>query len=145
VSNTATYHSTSGACFDPQTRIMYVYVTRALGTKPAIHAYHVTESPARMETVLPEQTTGSLISIHPNPFNPTAKIILNAALDVKGLDKADIMVFNVHGKLVQRLAATGCQLAAGLDWDASLLPSGIYMLQVKIGQYLLRGRVSVIK
>ncbi|OGJ99615.1 MAG: hypothetical protein A2487_07855 [Candidatus Raymondbacteria bacterium RifOxyC12_full_50_8] len=135
----------SGACFDPQTRIMYLYLTFALGSEPVVHAYHVKQSADARTEIMPPEKAGPVFVTQPNPFNPVTKIVLNSPLKLNGLEKAEIMIFNVRGKLVQRLLATNQQLSAGLAWDASNQPSGIYMLQVKIGGHLLMGRVSLIK
>jgi len=143
VSATESSHTIAGACFDPQTRIMYVYCNFALGTRPAVHAYYVKiDSSASSETGLPGKT-GPMLTVSPNPFNPKTKIAISG--QPAGGKTALIEIYNVHGTLVQKLPAASCPLSAGVTWDASGLPSGVYMLQVKINGCLLVRRVSLIK
>jgi len=83
------------------------------------------------------------ITVLPNPFNPSTRIAGSlprlAVFGESGRQLAvggkymEINIYTVHGKLVQRLPATSCQLSDGLIWDASDQPSGVYVVTIAVG------------
>ena len=80
-----------------------------------------------------------------NPFNPAVTIFVRASRNIESNNASvtplHVAIYNVNGRFI-----TGLKLRNGqATWDASNQPSGIYLLQVKIGRDILRKRVSLIK
>ncbi|HEX9615427.1 MAG TPA: T9SS type A sorting domain-containing protein [Bacteroidota bacterium] len=70
---------------------------------------------------------------YPNPFNPTTKI--EFVLPEKGLAK--VAVYDILGREVKVLL--NAELAPGqyeVNWDASQMPSGVYVYRVEAGRYV---------
>ncbi|GAB5408252.1 MAG: hypothetical protein BalsKO_06170 [Balneolaceae bacterium] len=92
------------------------------------------------ESLVPEEIT--LGQNYPNPFNPTTTIAfyLPEALPVK------LSVFNVVGQPVAVL--TEGTLSPGdheFEWDASGLPSGMYIYQLEVGNKILTQKMTLVK
>lgn len=104
----------------------------------------LSQGEAVVEDVVAGKTESLLeASAYPNPFNPIASIQVN----LKAADEITVEVFNVLG---QQIAILGSgQFQAGLhsfQFDASLLPSGIYLYNVSSKRSgRVTGRVSLIK
>jgi hypothetical protein len=81
---------------------------------------------------------------YPNPFNPTTTIRF-------GLPEASmvsLVIYDVQGREVKRLLDMG--LSAGYHqatWDASLMPSGIYIYRLESdeGAFLEIGKMVLVK
>lgn len=92
------------------------------------------------ESLVPDEI--SLGQNYPNPFNPTTTIAfyLPEAVPVK------LSVFNVVGQPVAVL--TEGTLGAGdheFEWDASGLPSGMYIYQLEVGNKILTQKMTLVK
>jgi hypothetical protein len=83
------------------------------------------------------------ISALPNPFNKMTKIAVSYQLSA--VSKIQVSVFNVAGKQITKLTTDSRQLTAGISWDASGHPSGIYIAKVKIGNKMLRKKLFLYK
>ncbi|OGJ91442.1 MAG: hypothetical protein A2268_00375 [Candidatus Raymondbacteria bacterium RifOxyA12_full_50_37] len=83
-----------------------------------------------IETSTPDadKKRGSLI-VSPNPCNPSTKILLDRQWKT-GNQKAAIFIYDVRGHLVYRLSTTGYRLFEGIVWNASVNPSGTYVIRV---------------
>ena len=77
-----------------------------------------------------QRRIGLTATIAPNPFNPSTKIAVS--------QKADVEIYDVQGKLVDRLAAQSSQ---PLEWNASRLPGGVYFCRAKAGGKMLIGKM----
>tara|TARA_R110000868_G_scaffold378658_5_gene644194 strand:- start:9778 stop:12597 length:2820 start_codon:yes stop_codon:yes gene_type:complete len=93
-----------------------------------------------LELIAPEEI--SLGQNYPNPFNPTTTIAfyLPEAVPVK------LSVFNVVGQPVAVL--TEGTLSPGdheFEWDASGLPSGMYIYQLEVGNKILTQKMTLVK
>lgn len=92
------------------------------------------------ETLIPEEI--SLGQNYPNPFNPTTTIAfyLPEAVPVK------LSVFNVVGQPVAVLTeGTLSQGDHEFEWDASGLPSGMYIYQLEVGNKILTQKMTLVK
>jgi len=83
------------------------------------------------------------ITVSPNPFNPRTVISIKNL--VPSSKKNEIQIFNIHGKLIQTLSAPSLVLGAGLSWDASAQPSGIYIVKAVVGGQVLAKQMTLIK
>ncbi len=100
-------------------------------------------APARTENStasLPD--SAELIGAYPNPFNPTSTITYTLA--ERG--QAELYVYNTLGQRVAVLAS-GVRDAGRYEvqFDASLLPSGVYMYTLRTEGELLTGRLMLVK
>jgi hypothetical protein len=89
---------------------------------------------------LPSQV--SLSQNYPNPFNPTTTI--SFSLPQAGLTR--LAVYNMQGQLVGELVNT--VLTAGnhhVQFDASRLPSGIYMYRLMSGSEVVVRKMVLLK
>jgi hypothetical protein len=79
---------------------------------------------------------------YPNPFNPSTKITYQVAAP----SKVDLKVYNIIGQevavLVDELKQTGTY---EIIFDASGLSSGIYLCQLKAGEYTEIRKMTVLK
>lgn len=79
---------------------------------------------------------------YPNPFNPVTNI--NFSIPKAGF--TSIRIYDITGRLVQTLFET--QLAPGsykADWNASQMPSGIYMYRIESGSFTESRKMILIK
>jgi hypothetical protein len=86
--------------------------------------------------------TFSLNQNYPNPFNPTTKISFNLAVD----GKTSLSVYNVLGQKVATLVDK--ELAAGsheVNFDASLLSTGVYFYKLESGNNLEIKKMMLLK
>lgn len=91
-------------------------------------------------TELPSQFV--LSQNYPNPFNPSTKI--NVSIPKDGF--YEVSVFSITGELVNKLVAG--QLAAGvhtLDFNASNLPSGIYIYRLTGNDVNITKKMTLMK
>jgi hypothetical protein len=79
----------------------------------------------------------------PNPFNTMTKIVVSCQLSA--VSKVQLSIFNVAGKQLTTLIADNRKLTAGISWDASGYPSGIYIAKVKIGKRTLEKKLFLHK
>ncbi len=89
---------------------------------------------------VPEQV--SLAQNYPNPFNPTTKITFK--LGQNGF--TSLKVYDMLGREVATLANQ--RMVAGthtVNFDASNFSSGIYIYQLKVGEFSLTKRMTLIK
>jgi hypothetical protein len=92
------------------------------------------------EDLAPREVT--LAHNYPNPFNPSTTIEYN--LPAKGL--VQLVVFDMLGRVVDRLV--GGEMGAGhhaVSWDASDLPSGMYVYQLSVNGCCLRKKMLLVK
>ncbi|MCI0496003.1 T9SS type A sorting domain-containing protein, partial [candidate division KSB1 bacterium] len=79
---------------------------------------------------------------YPNPFNPTTTIQFNlpVAANVK------LTVYNLMGQAVATLISEN--RVAGIhkvQWDASSLPSGMYVYRLEAGSMILNRKLTILK
>lgn len=74
---------------------------------------------------------GAGLSVFPNPVNAEAKI---AAIGQRLADSdIGIAIYDIKGRMIHTLSAAGYQLSAGITWNASSLPSGLYVVRARLG------------
>ncbi|MEO1021451.1 MAG: T9SS type A sorting domain-containing protein, partial [Bacteroidota bacterium] len=89
----------------------------------------------------PEQV--HLLQNYPNPFNPTTKI----SFQLQTAETVNLNVFNILGQRVATIL-TDARLNSGLhtfNFDASSLPSGIYIYQLSTDSFNEMRRMTLIK
>lgn len=92
------------------------------------------------ELALPEKS--ALLPAYPNPFNPKTVITMNYAVGSNSM----INIYNVQGKLVDRLIDG--YMEAGkyeLIWDASDMPSGVYIVRMEAGDFIATQKLVLMK
>ena len=79
---------------------------------------------------------------YPNPFNPTTKIRFNIPND----ERVELNVFNILGQQVASIVND--KLSAGehsFDFNADFLPSGLYIYQLKAGNFSESKKMMLLK
>jgi hypothetical protein len=79
---------------------------------------------------------------YPNPFNPTTTI----AYGIPRNAQVSIVIYDLLGQKVQTLVNSN--QSAGIHqvtWDASNLPSGVYLYQIKAGNYSASKKMQLLK
>ena len=79
---------------------------------------------------------------YPNPFNPSAEI----AFDLPEATDVRLAVYDVTGREVARLAdgPTGAG-AHRVRFDATGLPSGVYLYRLEAGSFAATERMTLVK
>ncbi len=146
---TFTYRSTDGYDFTikltvtdaagtPKTTTKYVTVSGG-GAGPRVEqsaAYPVSD----LASALP--TTYALEAAYPNPFNPTTEIRFALPESVP----VSLVIYDALGREVTRLVDG--TLAAGyhrVQWEASSMPSGLYLYRLTAGTYTETRRMILMK
>jgi hypothetical protein len=84
----------------------------------------------------------SLSQNYPNPFNPSTKIEFNLATS----EKVSIEVFDILGQSIKTLVNR--KMDAGshtIEFNASNLPSGVYIYQINAGDFSARKKMMLVK
>jgi hypothetical protein len=87
-------------------------------------------------------TDFALGSAYPNPFNPSTVVPFELAL----AGQVRLAVYDLTGRQVAVLVNT--TMAAGrhtIAWDASGLPSGVYVIQLRAGGKVMTGKATLLK
>ncbi|OGJ84630.1 MAG: hypothetical protein A2268_11440 [Candidatus Raymondbacteria bacterium RifOxyA12_full_50_37] len=149
-----TDHSVSGACFDEQTRIMYVYVSKSIdrtqyGASPVIHAYYVKADSSAGSEAACSGSSGSEPEIlaSPNPFNPAVMIFVGASRNIESniasVTPLRLAIYAPNGRFVTDVTS---KLVNGrVLWDASRMPSGIYIVKARAGKRVLTKAITLVK
>jgi hypothetical protein len=89
--------------------------------------------------------THKLIDNYPNPFNPVTKIRFNIGkLNLN--EKVILEVFDITGRRMGLLINEKLQPGSyEVNWDATSLPSGMYLYRLTVGSYSETKRMAVIK
>ena len=77
----------------------------------------------------------------PNPFNPTTTIEANLPVSCEW----NISIFNVAGQIVDEFSGTSPAGRISVVWDASHMPSGIYLYKLVAGQYETSNKMILVK
>jgi len=92
-----------------------------------------------------EEELPSNVELHqnyPNPFNPTT--VISFYMPEEGLVK--LSVFNIVGQPVAVLLnETRARGAHSYEWDASDMPSGIYIYQLEVGTKIMTRKMTLVK
>jgi hypothetical protein len=84
-----------------------------------------------------------ILSVYPNPFNPVVKI---AGSGQRIADSnIGIAIYDIKGKMVNKLSATRYQLSAGIAWNASAHPSGTYIVRLTSGPRTFQKKIILLK
>jgi hypothetical protein len=100
------------------------------------------ESPLQQDTEQEKPNSVELRPNYPNPFNPSTNITFYLPEE----RQVRLGVYNVVGQQVANLVDD--PLSAGehtLTWNASELPSGIYIVQLETGNRILTRKITLIK
>jgi hypothetical protein len=87
--------------------------------------------------------TAATLTAVPNPFNAAIKI---AGCGQRTADsEIGILIYDINGKIVRKLSATSYQLSAGIIWNPSGLPPGLYIVRAWIGNRTLEKKITLLK
>jgi hypothetical protein len=82
------------------------------------------------------------LNSYPNPFNPATTIIFSAPRS-----QAELSIYNLKGQMIDHYSFSEIELVSDnkVSWDASLLPSGIYIVRLKTGSSSISHKMLLIK
>ncbi len=83
---------------------------------------------------------------YPNPFNPTTKIMFSIPAGAETRRGVSLRVFDILGREVATLVNE--EKSAGeyeVEFNNSLLPTGIYFYQLRVGDYLATKKMTLLK
>ncbi|MEA2077166.1 MAG: T9SS type A sorting domain-containing protein [Candidatus Marinimicrobia bacterium] len=137
-----------GTCTDPHD---YTFVDVLV--KPGVHAYAISDVTYGGEEVLHEAVSIEvsanvaeadfvLNKAYPNPFNPTTVISMHYAVG----SNAVVNIYNTQGVLVEELVNDFVE--AGnyeLTWDATNMPSGVYVVTMHAGNTVQSQKIVLMK
>ena len=101
---------------------------------------YVTSIEQKEELDLPREF--ALFPVYPNPFNPSTKI----KFTLPKTSKVEIDVYNVAGRFIGNLLNAKKESGTYiLTWDASNMPSGMYFIRIKAGNFIKTRRSLLLK
>ena len=83
-----------------------------------------------------------MLTAHPNPFNPSTTL----SFDLPAASQVSLRVYDINGRLAAELV-NGWREAGTheVTFDASRLPSGIYLAQVSAGSFRAVHKIMLVK
>ena len=118
----------------------YVVTDAGAQTIPTFLYADITEVPGSAVDGVP--TVYALQQNYPNPFNPATTL----KFQIPNADMVKISIYNVTGRKVADLV--GEQLEAGyysVNFDASALPSGVYLYRLTAGEFSSVKKMTLLK
>ena len=92
------------------------------------------------DIVLPDKC--ALQPAYPNPFNPRTTLSYQLSAD----SHVELNIYNVQGKLVDRLIQGYVKVGKyELIWDASHMPSGVYIVRIEAGEFAATQKLVLMK
>lgn len=87
-------------------------------------------------------STHILLAASPNPFNPTTTI----SFSIPQPEYTVLRIFDIQGRLIKTLL-NGYSLSGeyGIEWDASMVSSGIYVVQLSVGLETFSEKLVLVK
>jgi flagellar hook assembly protein FlgD len=91
-----------------------------------------------------------LLSNYPNPFNASTVIKFTVPYDLS-FQRAKLTIYNIQGEVIRELLdenlASGTYLTRwdGMNASGSVVPSGVYFYNLRLGAKSLSGKMSLIK
>ena len=83
-----------------------------------------------------------ILTVYPNPFNPRAVISMHYAVGRNTV----LNIYNIRGILVDQLINGFVESGAHkMIWDASNMPSGVYIVKMQAGEYLHSRKIILMK
>ncbi len=110
------------------------------GLAPDIGAYEYHDPDAIVDQAVPEGF--ELYPNFPNPFNGSTQI----SFSIPFKSDVDLTIYNVTGQQVD--SQTFESLVAGthrIKWDGENLPSGLYLYEIKSGNFMLSSKALLVK
>jgi hypothetical protein len=83
------------------------------------------------------------LKAHPNPFKGT--VAISCQLSAVSKKTVPIEIFSVSGRMVTKLIANSQKLKAGITWNASHLPGGIYLVRLETENKTVTKQVMLLK
>lgn len=82
------------------------------------------------------------LKTYPNPLNPRATI----CFQLSAICHLNINIYNTQGMMVEELISSEMPVGAHqLTWDASNMPSGVYIIQIQAGRIMHSQKMVLMK
>jgi hypothetical protein len=135
--------------FDPV--LTYYYQVSALDTQvkesvrsdfQTINGYGVNNKESADEEISEKELEYNLVNAYPNPFNPVTTIIYK--IKEKGL--VSLTVYDILGREAANLVNENQEEGSyTVNFDASNLPSGVYIYTLQVNDFISSKKMTVIK
>ncbi len=128
--------------FESIDTLMFNLVTNYENNLPQLapDGNYCTGNTSVVEENLPESI--SLVSIYPNPFNPTTKI----RFSVENQHPVSLQIIDITGRLIDTLIDdTVGPREYEFTWNASTVPSGVYFIRFDVGSTHMTKKVIFLK
>ena len=84
----------------------------------------------------------SIDNIYPNPFNPMTTITYN----ISSNQNIRINIYDLNGKIIKNLINRFHGVGEyTIDWNASLLPTGVYIVELKGDTEIISEKITLLK
>ena len=92
--------------------------------------------------IKPAVPSDFILAAYPNPFNPRAVISMHYAVGRNTV----LNIYNIRGILVDQLINGFVESGTHeMIWDASNMPSGVYIVKMQAGEYLHSQKIILMK
>ena len=89
-----------------------------------------------------EPSNFSIVSIYPNPFNPSTTI----SFTLNQFSNVDLQIYNLRGELVENLINERLNVGRhSILWNADSYSVGTYLLKIKAGHQVDTRKLVLIK
>ncbi|OGJ88021.1 MAG: hypothetical protein A2487_10110 [Candidatus Raymondbacteria bacterium RifOxyC12_full_50_8] len=133
-----------GMAYDREHGKLYVSQMYGNGTDPIIHVFRIDTTVNASESgVKKNNRRMPSLAVFPNPFNPSTLISVPKEYisGESGLQK-ELKVFNARGELVADLSR---ERGPSIEWNASHMSSGVYVIRFSCGSTSLSKAVMLLK
>jgi hypothetical protein len=140
--NGATGHNYHWVDRDVENGRTYTYRLRSISQTSAVEELRTVSAMPTIQTTTATVTDYALYQNYPNPFNPSTTI----GFDLPDAGLVNLTVYNPVGQQVATLVNS--TLASGrhtVSFDASALPSGLYLYTIKSGAFTATQKMLLVK
>jgi N-acetylneuraminic acid mutarotase len=111
-------------------------------TKYGVYAAFVTDVTSTPQKMNYKPQGFNLYQNYPNPFNPSTKI----RFDVPHRERVKVLIYNTLGQQVMRLIESEVESGVHeITFDASHLPSGVYIYRLQAGEFVESKKLILLK
>jgi Secretion system C-terminal sorting domain len=109
----------------------------------------ITVAETGIKEIIPD---GFNLRLYPNPFNPI--IVISYSISTKtsmdrqqlGSSRIKATIYNSNGRIVKKLLASEMSIGThDIIWDASNMPSGVYIIKMQVGEIMHSQKAVLMK
>jgi len=86
------------------------------------------------------------IRVSPNPSHAVVRITVNGILPMEAVGRnRELKIYHMSGKLIMDLSSQLRSPVSGVSWDASAMPSGVYVVRWRMGNEMLERKIMLLR